>query len=46
MTTSHSSPSPAGAVSPSDPAGSGSEPSASRQLVSTPIRFSTRGSIA
>ena len=33
MTTSHSSPSPAGSVSPSGPAGSGRDPSASRQLV-------------
>ena len=33
----------AGSVSPSEPAGSGSEPSASRQLVSKPIRSSTSG---
>ena len=40
-TTSHSSPSPPGSVSPRVPAGSGSEPSARRQLISIPIRSST-----
>ena len=43
MTTSHSSPSPRGSVSPSVPAGSGSVPSASAQAISKPIRSWTSG---
>ena len=47
ITTSHSSPSPAGVeCRRAEPAGSGRLPSARRQLVSIPIRSSTSGSTA